>query len=127
MFYISDVGRPKERWDQKRNHSQGIQLQSFPTRYTPTNNSVPPQQKIIPFHFKKQPSYSGSGQNVNNLSPTGSSNYSVPIYYDDESSRSSSGFQSVDSNSNLNFNNQGSNGKLTLNNMRDDLPRDCVV
>jgi len=98
-------------------------MQSFPTRYSQTNNTLP-HQKIVPFSFKKTPSYPSGGLTINNLShqPTSSSSFGVPTYYDDEN-HSSSGFQgSVDSNFGLNVHRNG--GKLNLNrgNMSD-----CVV
>lgn len=96
-------------------------MQSFPTRYSQTNNTLP-HQKIVPFSFKKTPSFPSGGLTINNLTHQPSSSYGVPAYYDEES-HSSSGFQgSVDSNFGLNSLRNG--GKMNLNrgNMAD-----CVV
>jgi hypothetical protein len=95
------------------------QMTTFPSRCL--QNDTIPHQKIIPFSFKKTPSYMGSGLVANNLTPsTPSSSYSMPMYYDDES-RSSSGFQSADSS----YSNRHRNGgKLNL--MRNNI-QDCVV
>lgn len=121
IYFSSDIQRSKDRWESGRSGSPGMQqMTTFPTRY-PQNDSLP-HQKIIPFSFKKTPNYTGSGLTVNNLSPTTSSAYSVPIYYDDESR--SSGFQSVDSNSSFHSNKHRNGGKINL--MRNNI-QDCVV
>lgn len=121
-YIRDDIHRSKDRWENSRSNSPGMQqMTTFPTRY-PQNDTLP-HQKIIPFSFKKTPSFTGSGLTVNNLSPTTSSAYSVPLYYDDES-RSSSGFQSVDSTSGFHINKNRNGGKLNL--MRNNI-QDCVV
>lgn len=103
--------------DKRRSNSPSIHpMTSFPTSYNRTNNTLP-HQKIIPFSFKT-PSYAGT----NNVAPT-TTGYNVPAYYDDET-RSSSGFHSVDSNSNFNLNNLRNGGRLNLH--RDDIS-DCRV
>ncbi|KAH3829990.1 hypothetical protein DPMN_103224 [Dreissena polymorpha] len=119
--------RFKDRWNTGRHSASACQLSSFPTRYTQPNNTLT-HQKIVPFSFKKTPSYSGNGL-INNLAPqpsfqmTATTGYSVPTYYDDES-RSSSGFHSsIDSSSNMHINNFR-NGKLYLNRAK---VSDCVV
>lgn len=126
-----DISRSKGPWDQRRNKSPGVyQLQSFPTRYPQQHTIL--NQPIIPFSFKNTPSYTGSSGNLsqNARAPparatSSSSSYSVPHYYDDESR--SSGFQSVDSDSNLNLNSNRNDGLYSFSSFRGTKPRDCVV
>ncbi|KAL4230914.1 Protocadherin [Mactra antiquata] len=111
-----DIHRCKDKMEKRKNNSPSIHpMTSFPTSYNRTNSV--PHQKIIPFSFKT-PSYT----NTNNVAPT-TTGYNVPAYYDDET-RSSSGFHSVDSNSNFSLNNIRNGGRLNLH--RDDVP-DCTV
>lgn len=126
-----DISRAKV-WDQRRNKSPAVlQLQSLPTRY-PQQHTIP-NQKIVPFSFKNNPPYNGSSGSLSHnarapSAPTSSStsSYSVPLYYDDESR--SSGFQSVDSISNLNLGGKNRNdGVYTFSSFRGNKPPDCVV
>lgn len=116
-----DLSRNKATWNNRCDTPPAMKpMTSFPTRYN-RNNSLP-HQEIIPFSFKKPPTYPSSGFKINNLSPTNSA-YTVPKYYDEES-HSSSGFQSVDSNSNFNITSNRSGHKISLN--RGNIS-DCVV
>ncbi|XP_053399724.1 uncharacterized protein LOC123557394 [Mercenaria mercenaria] len=118
-FMRDDIQRSRDRWESTRSESPSMQqMTTFPSRCL--TNDVLPHQKIIPFSFKKTPSYTGSGLIANNLPQSTSSAYSVPMYYDDES-RSSSGFQSSDSS----YTNRHRNG-VKLNLMRNNI-QDCVV
>lgn len=125
-----DISRSKNQWDQRRSKSPApLQLQSLSSRYQQPAHI--PNQRIIPFSFKNSPTYSGSSGSLsrNSRGPVatnaGSSAYSVPLYYDDESR--SSGFQSVDSNSNLNINGNRPDGLYTFSSFRGSKPPDCVV
>ena len=131
LLLFSDISRSKGHWDQRRSKSPGIlQLQSLPTRY-PHPPAISNQQ-IIPFSFKNAPppTYSDCSGNLsqNKRIPTShasSSTYSTPIYYDEDSRES--GFQSVDSNSNLNLTGSRNDGLYTFSSFRGAKPPDCVV
>ena len=130
FFMLSDISRSKNQWDQRRSKSPApLQLQSLSSRYQQPAHI--PNQRIIPFSFKNSPTYSGSSGSLsrNSRGPVAtnarSSAYSVPLYYDDESR--SSGFQSVDSNSNLNIDGNRPDGLYTFSSFRGSKPPDCVV
>ncbi|KAK3596478.1 hypothetical protein CHS0354_000948 [Potamilus streckersoni] len=108
-----ESGLPFRQWSYSSQQSQPTQLQSFSPRYqqpsssSSSQSSFVPQQKIIPFSFKKVPPYPKTSRTLNVSLGMG------PPHYDDDSSKSS-GFQSFD-------------GSLSVEGVKMDVSSDIVV
>ncbi|KAL3880622.1 hypothetical protein ACJMK2_032846 [Sinanodonta woodiana] len=97
---VEESGRSSRQWSYSTQQSQPTQLQSFspiyqhPSSSSSSQSSFIPQQKIIPFSFKKVPLYPNMSRTLNISMGTGHAQY------DDDSSKSS-GFQSFDGSSSI--------------------------